>query len=139
MSHYSPRSSSSVDYSSCCHSHSYMSMYTTAYYIAMYQACCTLYESPTCALMACGVQGVLTTGSLADVTACHSKLSSYSAALQEELAARQAAVAALSAELAKQVRHNGSRWLLGYAALHFAQYQRVVAEVKVAVPAGLFC
>lgn len=53
------------------------------------------------------VQDLLTNGSLADVTACHSKLSSFSAALQEEVAARQAAVAALNAELARQVRTIG--------------------------------
>lgn len=58
------------------------------------------------------MQGVLTTGSLADVTACHSKLSSYATALQGELAARRAAVAALSAELAKQVRAIASNCLV---------------------------
>jgi hypothetical protein len=37
------------------------------------------------------------------VTAAHTQLGAYSSALQEELSARQAAVTALTAEVARQV------------------------------------
>jgi hypothetical protein len=54
------------------------------------------------------LQNLLTSASLPEVSLAHSKLGAYAAALQEELAARQAALAALNAELAKQVRGAGS-------------------------------
>jgi hypothetical protein len=71
---------------------------------------------PCCLLQA---QNLLTSASLPEVSSAHSKLGAYAAALHEELAARQAALAALNAELAKQVsaQHmaadgaaHGSRW-----------------------------
>lgn len=62
------------------------------------------------------LQGTLSTAGLPEVTAAHTQLNAYAAALQEELAARQAAVTALTAEAASQasgvgaaVTHSSSR------------------------------
>jgi hypothetical protein len=57
-----------------------------------------------CTCMLLLLQNLLTTASLPEVSLAHSKLGAYATALQEELTARQAALAAVNAELAKQVR-----------------------------------
>lgn len=49
------------------------------------------------------MQGTLSTAGLPELTTAHTQLNAYSSALQEELAARQAAVTALTAEVARQV------------------------------------
>lgn len=52
------------------------------------------------------MQGTLSTAGLPELTTAHTQLNAYSSALQEELAARQAAVTALTAEVARQVRRD---------------------------------
>lgn len=47
-------------------------------------------------------QGVLATGSLSDVTAAHSKVTAYTAALRSEAGARKTALKALAAEVERQ-------------------------------------
>jgi hypothetical protein len=49
------------------------------------------------------LQGTLSTAGLPEVTTAHTQLNAYATTLQEELTARQAAVTALTAEVARQV------------------------------------
>lgn len=56
--------------------------------------CCLLHD-----------QASLSTAGLPAVTAAHTQLAAYTSALQEELTARQAALTALGAETARQVKH----------------------------------
>jgi hypothetical protein len=81
-------------------------------------------------------QNLLTSANLPEVSSAHSRLGAYATALQEELSARQAALAALNAELAKQVRGQAAAAAAAscrcdYLPRHHSRYPQVTGVQQV--------